>query len=433
MKKTFLILVFLIVSIALFAEGKQESTGAEKDITISFWMQQYGDEPAAQKSFLDRITNQFNQETGINVKYSIIDWGQALTKYTLASTGGQAPDVAETFFAYSQVKMGGENYGPMVIDDVVEEVGDDGFYEYAKAECFMYGHWYALPWRGDTRFAAYNEKHFNDAGIKNFPATYDQLIEIGNKLTQRDASGRIQRSGYNFRTANARFDQTWFSILAGHGGKLMDDNYEEFIFDSEPGRESLQFMQDSVHEFNIIPENVIDPSYDGPMVFMAEKSSIILDINPEVKRNVRNQAPQVAEVTRGAVMPSKTGDGISSIAFAAPVCVYKTTKHPEAAKEFLKFFVSEEVQLDAMKTLTLVNVWKDVMEDPFFSESDWYQAVLAQNKRAQPGDMPIPKWSQVDAFPQGPLNTMCTNIMAGNDIQESIDKAIIDIKKIRSE
>lgn len=401
--------------------------------TITFWMQKYGNNPEAQQKLLDKIAADFKTKTGVEVKYSIVDWGQALTKYTLASTGGEAPDVAETFFAYSQVKMGGDQFGPMIIDDIAADVGTDGFYEFAKPECYINGHWYALPWRGDTRQVAYNEAHFKEAGITEFPKTFDELIEVGKKLTKTDANGEILRSGYTFNVGQARFDQTWFALLAGFGGMMMDTEYKGFTLNTDANREALQFMQDTVYKYNIMPKSCIDPSYDSTNTYAAEKTSIILGATPDLMSALKNNAPQVAEVTKSAVMPSKTGSGNSSIAFAAPVCVYKTSKNPDAAKAFLKYFISKDVQLEAMKTLSLVNVWKGVMEDPYFSDTPWFATLLQQNTRAQPGDMPLPNWSQIDAFPDGPMNRMCTKTMANNPVQANIDEAIAAIDKIQAE
>jgi multiple sugar transport system substrate-binding protein len=55
---------------------------------------------------------------------------------------------------------------------------------------------------------------------------------------------------------------------------------------------------------------------------------------------------------------------------------------------------------------------------------------VEQNTRAVPGDMPLPEWSQVDAFPNGPLNTMCTAVMAGNDVDTAIKDCMTAIDEI---
>ena len=424
---TFVFLLLCALVLPMFAGG-----GADKGSSINFWMQKYGDNPMSQQNFMNKITEQFKKDTGITVNVTYIDWGQALTKYTLAASGGEAPDVAETFFAYSWVKIGGGKYGPMIIDDVVAEVGQD-FYDIAVPESrFSDGHWYALPWRGDTRAAAYNQQMFDQAGIKEFPKTYDELIEVGKKLTTYNPDGSVDRAGFMFSIGDARFDQTWFALLAGHGGKMMDDTYTRWTLDTPAVRESLKFMYDAVFTHKIVPTSVIDPSYRSGDVFSAGKAAIILGAGPGFLLDVQNNAPQMAPYVRSAVMPSKTGSGTSSIAFAAPVCVFRTTKNPDAAKAWLKYFCSTAVQLEAMKVMGLVNSWLPVMNDPFFQNDPWFKPFTEQTGRANPGDMPISEFSEIDAFPSGPLNTMCTQVMAGGDIQTAINECIAKINAIMS-
>ena len=430
MKRTLAILVTLMLAMSMFAsmamaEADKPLAGQE----ITFWMQKYGADPANQAKMLDQMTAEFLELTGIKVNYSIVDWGQAYTKYTLAMTGGEAPDVADTFFAYSWKAIGGDQYGPMTIDDIVEEIGSDGFYEFAKPECYVDGHWVALPWRGDTRFAAYNTAMFAEAGITEFPKTYAEIVEAAKKLTTYDSAGNVDRAGLLFNQDNARFDQTFFAVLAGFGGKLMNDDYTQFTIDTDATRKALHFMQDCLYKEKLFPTTVLDPTHKSNDSYAAGKAAILLGNGPGLLQELQNNAPQIAEVTASAVMPSETGEGPSSIAFAAPVCVFNSTKSPEAAKEWLKFFCNTKNQVTAMKDLALVSVWKDVMADENFS-SDWWKAVLEQNTRAVPGDMPLPQWSQIDAFPNGPLNTMCTSVMAGTDVDAAIAECMAAINEI---
>jgi multiple sugar transport system substrate-binding protein len=271
---------------------------------------------------------------------------------------------------------------------------------------------------------------FDEAGITQFPRTYDELIEAGKKLTTYNADGSVDRAGFLFSIDNARFDQTWFALLAGFGGRLMNDNFTQWTFNSPAGRESLKFMYDSVFTHRIVPTSVIDPSYNSGQVFMAGKAAIILGAGPGTLQDIKMNAPQIAPYVRSAVMPNRTGSGVSSIAFAAPICVFKTTKNPDAAKAWLKFFCSREVQLEAMKQLSLVNSRPDVMNDPYFQNDPWFRPFTEQTRRANPGDMPIYEFSEIDAFPSGPLNTMCTQVMAGGNVQTAIDECMAKINAI---
>ncbi len=406
----------------------EQEQAASKEIT--FWIQKYGSDPSAQDKLLTEMTTDFEAKTGIKVKYSIVDWGQALNKYTLACTGGEAPDVADVFFTASLIEIGGENYGPMVIDDVIKEMGEDSWFEAGKDEAYQNGHWYGVPWRFDTRTLLYNKEHFAKAGIEAAPRTWDEMVEIGKKLTETDSKGNITRAGLAWNNTMARFDQTWFALLGGAGGAVMDEAYTKPTFNTQAGIDSLTFMKDVIFKHKIASSSAVDPSYDPAAEFMAEKVSMVFGVPAETKNNIENQAPQLKDKFASAVLPSKSGDGPSSIAFSAPIVVFKTTKDAEASKEWVKFFCNAENQLKASKTLSLLNSSKAVMNDKYFTEDEWLSAFVKQSERAVPGDLPIAQWSQVDAWPNGPLPGMCTEIIAGKDIQQSIDKAMAGFEEL---
>ncbi len=426
-----LLLALILVLSAVSAVAEADKPLAGK--TITYWMQAYGGDPAAQSAMLDKLVAEFYEETGITVEYSLVDWGQAQTKWTLAMTGGECPDIADTFFAYAWVALGGEEYGPMNIDDLVAEMGVEGkFYEFANPECFIGGHWVGLPWRGDTRIAMYNTAMFEEAGITEFPKTYDELVEAAKKLTTYDANGNVDRAGFLFRQSEARFDQTFFAILAGMGGHLMNEDYTEFTLDTPEVREALHFMQDCLHEYKVMPDSILDPTHNSTQTYAAEKAAIVLGASPDDMANLNANAPQLVDVTLGTIMPSKTGEGPSSIAFSAPICIFNGTQEPEAAKEFMKFLMRPENLCALNEGTSTVSVWPEVMEMDYFA-SQWNQAILAQNDRAVPGDMPLALFSLVDAFPNGPLNTMCTAVMAGEDVDTALATCIAAVEEIVAE
>ncbi len=408
-------------------ETPSEETPAGEDREIDFWMQKYGSDPAAQDTMLSEMTAAFKEQTGITVNYSIVDWGQALNKLTLASTGGEAPDVADIFFTASLAQIGGEEYGPMVINDVAEEMGVDSWYEAGNAEATIDGDWYGIPWRMDTRVLLYNTEHFEEAGITAPPTTWDEMISIAEQLTIKDGDN-FERAGLAWFNQMARFDQTWFALLAGAGGSLMDPTFSEITYNTPEGLASLEMLRSVVG--TVASTSTIDPTYDPVAEFMAGKVSMVFGVTAETRNNIETQAPQMAGKFASAVMPSQSGEGASSIAFSAPISVFKTTEDPEAAKEWVKFFCNQENQLKASQTLSLLNSRIDVMEDPFFSEDAWLSVFTEQAARAVPGDMPLATWSQIDAWPDGPLPTLCTEVMAGEDIQTALDKSVAGFEEI---
>ena len=399
---------------------------------LVFWMQAYGSDPSIQRAALDKVTADFQEQTGISVEYNIVDWGSASQKLTLACTGGEAPDVADIFFTKSLATMSSDEYGLMDLNDLVEEMGgEDTWITAGKDEACVDGDWYGIPWRADTRVLLYNTEDFENAGITEAPTTWDELVEDAQKLTVTDEDGNITHAGLAWYSDMGRFDQTWFSMLAQCGGTLMNDEFTEFTLDTEQSKQALAFLSDCINTYNIC-SNSLDASYDAVTEFMSGNVSMVFGVTGETKNNILQNAPQMEGKFASAPLPTATGaeNEKNGISFSAPIGIFKTTENADAAKEWVKYFCSEDVQLYMSQELGLLNSNCAVMENSYFTEDDWLKAFSTTIANSQSGDMPLTTWSQIDAWPDGPIPSMCANVVNGTDADTAIAECLSQIEAI---
>lgn len=414
-------------------QGNEQSADSDKPYDgteLTFWMQPYGTDPSIQRKALDKVTADFKEATGITVDYTINDWNSANQKLTLACTGGEAPDVADIFFTNSFAEMSSDKAGLLEINDVVEEMGGESAWMSAgKDEACVDGDWYGVPWRFDTRTLLYNTEDFEKAGITEVPRTWDELVEAAQKLTETDGNGNITHAGLAWYSDMGRYDQTWFSMLAQSGGAMMNEDFTEFTFNTEEGKKALQFLSDCINVHNIC-NNSLDASYDALSEFMSGNVSMVFGCAADNKNSILSAAPQMEGKFASAPLPTATGTEKNAIAFSAPIAIFKTTEHPEAAKEWVKYFCSEEVQLYMSKELALLNSNVNVMKDSYFTEDWWLKAFAETATNSQAGDMPLTTWSQLDAWPDGPIPGMCAEVVNGGDIDTAIEKCMKGLEKI---
>lgn len=399
---------------------------------LVFWMQAYGSDPSIQRAALDKVTADFEEQTGISVEYNIVDWGSASQKLTLACTGGEAPDVADIFFTKSLATMSSDEYGLMELNDLVEEMGgEDTWITAGKDEACVDGDWYGIPWRADTRVLLYNMEDFENAGITEAPTTWDELVEDAQKLTVTDEDGNITHAGLAWYSDMGRYDQTWFSMLAQCGGTLMNDEFTEFTLDTEQSKQALAFLSDCINTYNIC-SNSLDASYDAVTEFMSGNVSMVFGVTGETKNNILQNAPQMEGKFASAPLPTATGaeNEKNGISFSAPIGIFKTTENADAAKEWVKYFCSEDVQLYMSQELGLLNSNCAVMENSYFTEDDWLKAFSTTIANSQSGDMPLTTWSQIDAWPDGPIPSMCANVVNGTDADTAIAECMSQIEAI---
>lgn len=399
---------------------------------LVFWMQAYGSDPSIQRAALDKVTADFQEQTGISVEYNIVDWNSASQKLTLACTGGEAPDVADIFFTKSLATMSSDEYGLMELNDLVEEMGgEDTWITAGKDEACVDGDWYGIPWRADTRVLLYNTEDFENAGITEAPTTWDELVEDAQKLTVTDEDGNITHAGLAWYSDMGRYDQTWFSMLAQCGGTLMNDEFTEFTLDTEQSKQALAFLSDCINTYNIC-NNSLDASYDAVTEFMSGNVSMVFGVTGETKNNILQNAPQMEGKFASAPLPTATGaeNEKNGISFSAPIGIFKTTENADAAKEWVKYFCSEDVQLYMSQELGLLNSNCAVMENSYFTEDEWLKAFSTTIANSQSGDMPLTTWSQIDAWPDGPIPSMCANVVNGTDADTAIAECMSQIEAI---
>ena len=399
---------------------------------IVFWMQSYGSDPSIQRAAMDKVTADFQEQTGISVEYNIVDWSSANQKLTLACTGGEAPDVADVFFTKSLVTMSSDEYGLMEINDVVEDMGGEATWITAgKDEAAVDGNWYGIPWRADTRVLLYNTEDFEAAGITEAPRTWDELVEVAQKLTETDDDGNITHAGLAWFSDMGRYDQTWFSMLAQCGGTLMNDDFTEFTLDTDQSKQSLAFLSDCINTYNIC-NNSLDASYDAVTEFMSGNVSMVFGVTGETKNNILQNAPQMEGKFASAPLPTATGaeNEKYGISFSAPISIFKSTENADAAKEWVKYFCSEDVQLYMSQQLGILNSNCAVMDNSYFTEDEWLKAFSTTIVNSQSGDMPLTTWSQIDAWPDGPIPSMCANVVNGTDADTAIAECMSQIDAI---
>ncbi len=175
------------------------SAGGYAAPRIEFWMQNYDNLPVQTKIMRELIA-EFKKETGITVDIEYVNWAEAMNRWTLVASGGAAPDAGDMYWSYTFTDMGGGKHGPMALDAFENELGLDRFFESSLADVKYKGHTYGVPWRIDIRPMGYRQDLLAEAGFDKAPETWEDLVTYGQKLTKRNADGRVERYGLALRS-----------------------------------------------------------------------------------------------------------------------------------------------------------------------------------------------------------------------------------------
>jgi sn-glycerol 3-phosphate transport system substrate-binding protein len=213
------------------------------------------------QSIMDGYCQDFAKQTGITVTPVYAgDYSQTLIKATTAIRGGAGPHFA--------VLLAAEMHSLQDMDILVsmDEIGldadahkwIDGFYPAFLANSHADGKIWSIPYQRSTAIFYYNKAAFTDAGLdpEKFPTTWAELAAAAEKLTKRDASGKVTRWG--IKVAGDLGNAQWtFGALANQAEqKLMNEAGTEVYFSQPKTIEAMTFWQDLATKSHATPTGV---------------------------------------------------------------------------------------------------------------------------------------------------------------------------------
>jgi maltose-binding protein MalE len=115
---------------------------------------------------------------------------------------------------------------------------------------------------GPSGFMQYiNLDHVQEAGLDlkaSPPDSQEALIEWAEKLTQRDASGNVTRSGFLVTGSGLQPTVVWGTVLQSLGSSLVGPDRQSTNFNNEHGVTAAQFVLDCFNKYKVADPNVSD-------------------------------------------------------------------------------------------------------------------------------------------------------------------------------
>jgi len=121
------------------------------------------------------------------------------------------------------------------------------------------GKTWGIPFQRSTIVLYYNKEAFKEAGLdpNKPPANWKEMAEFGEKLTKRDASGKVTQWGVQIPSSG--FPYWLFQGLAIENGvNLMNAAGTEVYYDKPEVIAALQYWVDLVKKYKVHPEGIVE-------------------------------------------------------------------------------------------------------------------------------------------------------------------------------
>jgi multiple sugar transport system substrate-binding protein len=288
-----------------------------------------------------KLLDEFTDETGVEVEYDTAGWDAVMSKLIVANQAGTyIADVTEFDWSFTG-QFGGNGWVEPLQDVIEPELLEDLG---ATSDSFTSeGNIYAACYTNDFRMSLYNREMFDQAGVKQYPATFDELEST---LDQLKSQGGGESPMTIPMAATEGSVTPWYLITLAMGGELFDENFEPTFADpSSAGYKALEFEKKALDQGWVSPGSVTMD--DGPAFerFTGGGAAIAFASNPG-NLTVANDPKQssIAGEAEPALIPGVDGPG-PTFGLQEGLAIPVTAEHKDAAAAFINWWMQPDTQI----------------------------------------------------------------------------------------
>lgn len=405
--------------------GGSSASGGSNDSpkTLTYWASNQGPSIEADKKILTPELKKFEKQTGIKVKLEVVPWADLLNRILAATTSGQGPDVLNIGNTWSASLQATGALLPWDKANFDAIGGRDRFVDSAVASAGAEGKDpSAVPLYSLAYALYYNKKSFADAGISKPPATWDELVEDGKKLS-KDGKWGLGAEGANLSN---NIHQT-FVLGQQHGADFFDaDGKATFTSDGAVAavKQYIDFMaKDKI----IAPGNAEYAQNQSLTDFAKGKTAMVLwqaAASTFASQGMKPEDWGAAPVPVASGTPGQ-GKNVNSMVAGINMAVFKNTKNIDGAKKFVKFMTSDDEQKLLNKTYGSIPPVKTAQADAAFSAPDL--AVLRDTLAKSAAPLPqVPNESQFETAVGTAVKELWADAAAGRPVTTESVKARLE-------
>ena len=276
----------------------------------------------------------FTEKYGIPVRVDSESWEDVRPKAAVAANAGAGPDIILS------TNDDADLYPDKLVDmtDVANYLGKKygGWYPVCEQYLKHQNKWIGIPLGCAGNAIVYRESQVKAAGFDKFPRDMDGFLKMMKALKEKGTPG-------GFALGHATGDQSWAHWLFwSHGAKLVNEKGQVTI-DSPETLKALEYAKELYPTFvpgtlswldpnnnKAFLDNQISVTANGISIYYAAKTS------PDPKLQEMAKDIQHANFPIGPVgVPTEFNLFLNQM-------VYKYSKYPKAAKEFIRFMMEEE-------------------------------------------------------------------------------------------
>ncbi|HEA70129.1 MAG TPA: sugar ABC transporter substrate-binding protein [Desulfobacterales bacterium] len=306
----------------------------------------------------------------IKIEAEAIAWGDLEGKIMAALAAGSPPELSHgqpiTCAALQEKGL------LLPLDDVVKAIGEDNIWDQIKTAGKFGDHYYCLVHAAGTSLLVYRKDLAQKKGLKG-PKTWDDLLNLAKELTMdTDGDGKTDIYGMTIPGINLFINILIGELTKANGGILFDEENRPHFTDKTM-IQTLNFLKELT--------KYMPPGWEGhgyletfanmaggkaAMMYQGygRGASLIEKYAPENMRSTEYFDVWIKPHGPSGTKPAAQVD-------EEPWMLFKGSKNPDEAKEFLKFFYQDENYLEYIQSVPIhfFPITKSLRQSKAYSET----------------------------------------------------------------
>ncbi|MFJ8694192.1 ABC transporter substrate-binding protein [Streptomyces roseolilacinus] len=413
----------LVLSAAACGGGSNGGGSNEQPKTLTYWASNQGANIEVDKKVLQPELDKFEKQTGIKVKLEVVPWGDLLNRILTATTSGQGPDVLNIGNTWSASLQASGALLPWDEANFKEIGGKDRFVDSALGSTGVQGQDpAAVPLYSMAYALYYNKQMFKDAGIAKPPATWDELVATGKKLT-KDGKAAIGVEGSNLSN---NIHQV-FVLGKQHGADFFTPDGKA-NFTSDGAVAAVKQYVDLMAEHKIVAKGNAEYAQNQSLSdFAKDKTAMVLWQTASATFASQGMKEDEWGVAPAPVQSGAPGQGKNTNSMVAGInmAVFKNTKNIDGALKFVNFMTGDEEQVILNKAYGSIPPVKAAQQDPAFGTPAL--AVLRDTLATSAAALPqVPEESQFETVVGTAVKELFAEAAAGRPVTTESVKAKLE-------
>ena len=315
--------------------------------------------------FMKNSVKSFYEKTGININIETYSWADFYTKWTAGVASNTVPDLSSSLPVQTAEMISIKALYPL--NDLVEEIGKDKFFEGPLNEFFIGGKYYGIALYSNAYIMWYRKDLLKQAGLE-VPKTWEELYQAALAIYKKTGT-----YGLSFPMASNDFLSTMFlDLYVSSGGKSLLTKDLKADLTNQLVLDGIAFWA-KVYK-NVSPKESINfKTLDQATLYYQGK--VAFDFNTAFHINgVKTTTPALMDQIACAPIPKiNTNDqDYGENTNNTPLVVWNASKSPNSAMQFIQYILEPDRYVDFVLSVPIgmIPTVKGVTETKKFMDNE---------------------------------------------------------------